>query len=887
MEDYGNDYPINNDEISFTHFINRMSFWMATGSGKTLVIIKLIEIIGNLVSGEKIPEHDILFLAHRQNLIRQFEILVNEFNQHSPVKIKLINLKEYDRVKRENSNLFSGDEIKVFYYRSDLISDERKENMIDFRDYDNRGNWFIFLDEAHRGRNGDSKRQIFYSILSRNAFLFNFSATFTEDHDRSTCAFNFNLEKFIDAGYGKRIYLSENSIEGFDEETDFSDIEKQKVVLKALILQTYISSHYKKVSAVGAGYYHKPMLLTLVNSVNPKSKKPDAKQEPDLALFFKEIEKIAGNKIKDNLFELAKEELTDEMRDAKYFFGKEEIEISESELPQIGYENVLEDVFNTGIPGKLEVLKIPGNQQEIAFKLHTSEKPFALIKIGDISGWIKSILENKEITERYDDESIFGALNNRESDINILMGSRTFYEGWDSNRPNIILFVNIGKGKDSKKFVLQSIGRGVRIEPMENKRKRLSSLHDSKEVKTELYDELKENTPMLESLFIFGTNAQNLKSVTEHMKGEAEYKPLGDLFILNQESETRKLLIPVYEKSSELLIETKKMSKYPISRQDLTSSEHFLNDVGDKVALMKYDCEPRILYKIHETLNKPKDHYDHAEARVLNNPQRSLERMMHYFALESDEFKEFKKLDKEIIHFKKIQFRGNPGDYTTLKEKIGVIKNYPQKSSELDDLLERVGRQEYDKQRDLWHDAGSFSINNNEVNIKYLADHYYHPLFVSEGDKIDYLTHIINVPSEKQFIECLEENINHFSECDWWMFSKLDEALDAVYIPYYNANINKIAKFNPDFIFWLKKDNKYSICFIDPKGMAYADYQRKADGYQSFFGMPGKEKTFHGHGLEDIKVYLRFWGGDRMQVAAGYRDYWIDSITDIPLPGIR
>ena len=39
-------FPIdNNGHISFQQFINRADFWMATGSGKTLVIIKLVEIL--------------------------------------------------------------------------------------------------------------------------------------------------------------------------------------------------------------------------------------------------------------------------------------------------------------------------------------------------------------------------------------------------------------------------------------------------------------------------------------------------------------------------------------------------------------------------------------------------------------------------------------------------------------------------------------------------------------------------------------------------------------------------------------------------------------------------------------------------------------------------
>jgi hypothetical protein len=70
--EYEKDYPAENDKISFAHFINRMSFWMATGSGKTLIIVKLIELLGTLMQRKEIPKNDILFLAHRDDLLEQF-----------------------------------------------------------------------------------------------------------------------------------------------------------------------------------------------------------------------------------------------------------------------------------------------------------------------------------------------------------------------------------------------------------------------------------------------------------------------------------------------------------------------------------------------------------------------------------------------------------------------------------------------------------------------------------------------------------------------------------------------------------------------------------------------------------------------------------------------
>ena len=214
--EYDKDYPATDSKIPFAHFINRMSFWMATGSGKTLIIVKLIELLGKLIAKKELPARDILFLAHRDDLLDQFKNHVEEFNSFNfDTKINLKNLRDYESVKRENALPFAKNEITVFYYRSDLISDEHKEKIVNFQNYDNGGRWYILLDEAHKGDKEDSKRQVLYSILSRNGFLFNFSATFTDPRDFAICAFNFNLSRFVEEGYGKHIYVSSAEISAF------------------------------------------------------------------------------------------------------------------------------------------------------------------------------------------------------------------------------------------------------------------------------------------------------------------------------------------------------------------------------------------------------------------------------------------------------------------------------------------------------------------------------------------------------------------------------------------------------------------------------------------------------------------------------------------------
>lgn len=881
--EYPEDYPSVDNKISFAHFINRMSFWMATGSGKTLIIVKLIELLGKLIEGKELPALDILFLAHRDDLLDQFKNHVDEFNSFNfDTKISLKNLRDYESVKRENAIPFPKNEITVFYYRSDLISDEHKEKLVDFRNYDNNGKWYVLLDEAHKGDKEDSKRQILYSILSRNGFLFNFSATFTDPRDFATCVFNFNLSRFVEEGYGKHIYVSSAEIRAFRGQGDFAPIEKQQIVLKTLLLLTYINKHYEKIRQVDDSLYHRPLLLTLVNSVNV--------QDADLELFFRELEKVAENQVRVDLLERAKQELVQEFCDnAKFVFEELECVINAELVSRLDYGDILKYVFNAKTPGKIEVLKIPGNRQELIFRLMTAEKPFALIKIGDISSWLKDKLEGYEINESFENESYFKKLNRDDSDINILMGSRSFYEGWDSNRPNLILFVNIGVGSDAKKFVLQSVGRGVRIEPQKNMRKRLQNLHNAGVVKNQLFENVKDFILPIESLFVFGTNAENLKEIIATLKAEKQDKNLGDSFILNPEVQKHTLLIPVYKTAERIFAEESQPQKYLVSEDDFKLTKNFYEFLGDKVAVVKYDCELKVLKKAKESFAEKERYYDFGERDSLFEPELILDRIFDYLGVKSREFDKFKELENEIVHFKKIRFSDGEEKYEEIKKRIDYVKQYPQRKDELNKSYGKVSQDEYAKQLKLFEEAGKYEINNQKIKIKYLANHYYIPVIVSEAERIDYINHIINVNSEVKFIEQLEEYLakpdNVFTKFDWWMFSKLDQTLDEVCIPYYNPKENNISNFKPDFIFWMQKGKHYLILFVDPKGTEHTDGYRKIDGYSKIFEIEkvgqkvSKDFSYNDFTI-NVKLLLKPSNGGIASVPQPQRKYWFDNFDD-------
>jgi len=873
-------FPQENGKVSYLNYINRMSFWMATGSGKTLVIIKLIQILQQLMERGEIPEYDILFLTHRDDLLKQFKSMIDEVNYANASRIELRELKDYPEVKRQKA--LYGE--PIFYYRSDNISDVQKEKIIDFRNYDNGGRWFLFLDEAHKGEKEDSKRQHIYSILSRNGFLFNFSATFTDLRDVITSAFEFNLASFIKEGYGKHISILKQEIRAFGKDEDYNDEEKQKIVLKSLILLTYTKKFYERIKNNKKNIYHKPLLLTLVNSINTA--------KADLELFFRELERVGKCDVKPEIFEQSLTDLWDELKEEPEFLfeDNEKIKIDKEIFNGIDLKDILYYVFNSESFGEIEISFRPSNKKQVAFKLTTSDKHFALSKTGDMPDWLKNELDRFNINHQFEQEGFFEKINRDDSPINILMGSRAFYEGWDSNRPNIINFINIGTGTDAKKFILQSTGRGVRIEPEKNKRRRLLNLHNDNKIDDELFSKLKDIVIPIETLFVFGTNRKSLLTVIQELKKEKKEKRQQLSLFKNEDTiKDKLLLVPRYSKSDYPLMRDRELSKFPISEHDFSTLNKFINYIpDDRVLLFRYtqnlsDMPVEKLKAIRESVNRKNKFFKNSE-KQYNNLDTLVNRIFDYFGVIPERLKEFKQLEDEIRHFKNIKV--NLKDLTEIKSKINVMKDFPKKVKELDNLYGKISREEYSKENNNLKDSETLIYNYKIINIKYISNHYYVPVIMSKEEKIDYISHIIKIPSEVNFVNSLEdyvdENNNKFSHFDWWLFSKLDETLDDIYIPYYNPDSNRISKFNPDFVFWFKKDKNYAVCFIDPKGTKHTDFMHKVDGFKNIFEKTNSEKKNFEYKNLNCKVYLFLRTDDINKLPQnGYREYWFDNIEKV------
>ncbi|OPG51535.1 DEAD/DEAH box helicase family protein [Helicobacter pylori] len=854
-------FKVENHCVSFENFINRLAFYMATGSGKTIVIIKLVELLSVAMGMGLIPKKNIMFFSANEHLIQQFEKEIEKYNR-SKDYAKQIDFKDLKSVKNKDFYHSPKDffqKIALFYYRADLMSDEEsKENLLNYKDCWDNGENYVILDEAHKGNKTESKRQAIFSLLSLKGFLFNFSATFTEESDLITAVYNLSVGEWVKLGYGKEsVLLKKNNLSAFKELKDLNDKEKEIALLKALLLLG-MQKRYKV-----EGYFHDPLMLVFTHSVNVENS--------DAEIFFKTLARVIENDDESD-FSKAKDDLLEELKNPEFLFGdgkdKEKeykIEVFKESLNRLNFKGLKEAVFYAS-NGHIEVIINPKNNQEIAFKLNTSDKVFCLIRIGDITEWIREKLKSVKVVSKnlsFKEESYFSQID--KSSINILVGSRAFDTGWDSTRPSVILFLNIGLDDDAKKLVKQSFGRGVRIESVKNQRQRLAYLDIDEAIK----ENLKPNAAMLETLFVIPTNHASLEAILKIQKeSENRGENRGSWREIKLEKTPIKhaLFVPCYRKEPTSVLELPENASFKMSEKNFKDLKEYFNLMSEKHFILKHEIyDPKDYAMLKDMIQKA--HFK----KVSTWHYKDLDYMISEIKgklypnqkVPKDEFNALD--DEKIVHFKRIKVKADKEE--ALIKTIQEVKEHAPLDKET--LRIKIAQGEIDPYDAEKHKQNkTFEVDGPEL-LK-LKEHYYTPLIKAKN--CDWLKHVVRVESEIDFLKELQktETIKTLQEnYDFWVFSKIDEHLDNLFIPYFNSVTER--RFFPDFIFWLQKGDTQIICFIDPKGTIISDYEHKADAYKLF-----KDKIFNPKNDPHfkIKVVLKFYG-NKDRVADGYRDYWI------------
>lgn len=650
-----------------------------------------------------------------------------------------------------------------------------------------------------------------------------------------TCAFNYNLERFNCEGYGKNIVVLDSDLKAFrDKENNEEQITR---ILESFILFCAMKKHRENIMQEFALknkplIYHQPLIIAVADKVNT--------QDAGIKLYFEAILQILkGDR---DITPLARNLYEKLSQNQNLYFDKN-LSLDEEFLGLVqtmDSKTLRKEIFYAKEASMIEACRIKGNTKEIVFKSKNAKKPFLLLNIGSIREWEKQYLQNLGVESGEDITSgYFQSINEQSSPIQIMIGSKVFSEGWDSNRVNMISFINIGS-KNAKKYVLQTIGRGVRIEPFKGVRKRLGQCE--KELDFNMRGDLRNKALGIETLFIMATQTEAIKGILEGLEEFIQSYPLSGF----RKSKTFKpLLVPKYKDSTSL-----QNKPYILSRCDFEELKSYIESFDEDVLLLSEsirakDLGYKTLCKIKEKMtNDGKTQAIEIRGDIPTlKAENALRVLEGFFNAKSKEFERFAEIDNEICHYERFSSTLDSIIVEEMNKKIReLVANLGAKSEEqlkIEFEQGKIGIDEYTEAIKQSTKEHKVECCNYELNTE-LKEHYYNPLVIDKKND-SRIIYAIREPSEIEFLQdlqkYLQDNNNILKQYDW-CFSRIVENVDSIYIPYFDSQNQVYRKFYPDFIFWLRhtQSKEYKIIFIDPKGLEHpANTIAKVDGFEEIF----------------------------------------------------
>ena len=482
--------------------IEKLAFWMATGSGKTLIMHinyhqfrhyckDPLDHIVLITPNEGLSEQHMRELANSDIRCERFNVEGNRL-AHSQDAVQVI---EITKLVEEKTSGGVSVPVEAF-----------------------EGNNLIFVDEGHKGSGGKVWRA-YREALAKTGFTFEYSATFGQalaaaknadlvDEYGKAIAFDYSYRYFYGDGYGKNFRILN---------VKHDDATQTETLLLGNLLSFYEQRRYFKqnTDAVRAYGLDSPLWAFVgskVNAVYTEKKK----SRSDVLNVIRFLHRFLKNekawaihsieKIINGDSGLSDDNGTDVFQNRLSYLKEH------NETPRQIYTDILDEVFHTNSSGALHLCDVRNARGEIALKATSSSQYFGLIYIGDTSAF-KKLVQNDDAdismdSENVFTESLFNDINKPESAINILIGAKKFIEGWDSWRITAMGLLNIGKQEGSQ--IIQLFGRGVRL------RGRNMSLRRSTPEDTERPD----NLPLLETLNIFAVRANFMAQFRDYLMRE-------------------------------------------------------------------------------------------------------------------------------------------------------------------------------------------------------------------------------------------------------------------------------------------------------------------------------------------------------------------------------
>jgi len=487
--------------------LNKIAFWMATGSGKTLLMhINILQY-----------QHYLELHNHHKTINRIILLTPNEgLSRQHLVEFELSGI-QAELFMKEGRSLFAGRHVEIIDIHK--LREESGEKTIAVEAFE--GNNLVLVDEGHRGASNAEtgewmKRR---EQLCENGFSFEYSATFGQaikasrnrnlEQTYAHCIlFDYSYKYFYNDGYGKEYRIL--NLE------DDSDEAKRKRYLTACLLAFYQQQklYADKDSEYRPYLLEKPLWIFVGGSVNAVRTQNGIKVSDvvDILLFLAGFIE-PGHKTESirviDAFLRGQSGLLDGYGNDLFAtaFGY----LVESRMnADLVYSDIMRVLFNADAPASLHVVNLKGAEGEIALRLGDQDD-FGLINVGDAASLCKLCEQHKALVveEREFSGSLFHSLNESSSNINILIGSKKFTEGWSSWRVSTMGLMNIGRSEGSE--IIQLFGRGVRLKGKDfclKRSRRIEGISAPRDMER------------LETLNIFGIRADYMRQFKEYLEYE-------------------------------------------------------------------------------------------------------------------------------------------------------------------------------------------------------------------------------------------------------------------------------------------------------------------------------------------------------------------------------
>lgn len=499
-------------EVPYERFgpedLNKLAFWMATGSGKTLL----------------------LHLNYRQFLHYNRDALDNVVlitpneglsEQHlSELRASRVPARRFSPAG--GADLFGGfgdaPAVQVTEITKLVLEKRGDGESVPVEAFE--GNNLIFVDEGHKGSGGEAWRAV-RDAMSATGFTFEYSATFgqalaaarneelTAEYGKAI-AFDYSYRHFYGDGYGKDF-----SVVNLEQTAgDYTD-----VLLLANLLGFYEQqvAFAENLGDVRGHNLERPLWTLVGASVNAvysekKQKRSDVltaarflhRVLADRRWAIRTIEALLAGR-SGLIDETGRDVVEDRF---EYLIGRDVRAV---------YEDLLGRTLRAPAGGGLHIHDIRGAEGELGLKAAGAEDYFGLIYIGDAGAFKKLVqADDSGISLEMDavSGSLFDGINRRNTTIEMLLGARKFLEGWNSWRVSSMGLLNLGRSEGAQ--IIQLFGRGVRLRGRDMTLKRSASQRGGAPAHIRL----------LETLNVFALRASYMKKFREYL--EREGVPVGE-----------------------------------------------------------------------------------------------------------------------------------------------------------------------------------------------------------------------------------------------------------------------------------------------------------------------------------------------------------------------